>query len=103
MRFLISATIAKDAGNRVIRDGTIGQLIESITGDLKPEYVFFRVHEGQRTVNCVVNVEDASQMPATLEPFWLALSADVTIDPIMLPADLQKGMQSLEPVVKKYS
>ena len=49
----------------------------------------------------VVNVEDASQIPAYAEPWFLTFDADVKFRPVMTVEDL--GRANLEALGKKWS
>jgi hypothetical protein len=48
-------------------------------------------------------MNEASEIPAIAEPWFLALSAAVEVTPVMLPEDLQKAAPAIAEAVKKYS
>jgi hypothetical protein len=48
-------------------------------------------------------MQDASQIPAIAEPWFLAFNASVEIHPVMIPDDLAKAGPSIENTVKKYA
>jgi hypothetical protein len=48
-------------------------------------------------------MQDASQIPAIAEPWFLAFNASIEIHPVMLPDDLAKAGGSIENAVKKYA
>jgi hypothetical protein len=50
-----------------------------------------------------VNIDDASQIPALAEPWFLALNAVVTLNPAMVPEDLQKAAPAIAQAVKTYA
>ena len=51
----------------------------------------------------VVNMDDASQIPAMAEPLFLGMGATVQIHPVMTPEDLQKKAgPALEQAARKY-
>jgi hypothetical protein len=102
MRFLIKATIPVETGNALIRSGKIGQTIQAILADLKPEAAYFTEEGGQRTVYVVTDIAEPSQIPAVAEPWWLAFNADVEFHAAMTAEDLGKAMSGLEQLVKKY-
>jgi hypothetical protein len=103
MRFLIKASMPNDAGNAAISDGSLGKTIQSILGDLKPEAAYFLAENGQRTAYVFVNMQDASQIPALAEPWFLAFNATVELIPVMVPEDLGKAEPAIQSAVKKYS
>jgi hypothetical protein len=48
-------------------------------------------------------MQDASQIPAIAEPWFLAFDATVEIHPVMVPEDLAKAGEAIEKAVKKYA
>ena len=103
MRFLIKVSIPVEAGNAAAKAGKLGATIQSILADLKPEAVYFTDDNGQRTGFLLIQMQDASQIPAIAEPWFLAFNASVEIHPVMVPDDLAKAGGSIEAAVKKYS
>ena len=103
MRFLIKVSIPVEAGNAAAKAGKLGATIQSILADLKPEAVYFTDDNGQRTGFLFIQMQDASQIPAIAEPWFLAFNAGVEIHPVMVPDDLAKAGSSIEAAVKKYS
>lgn len=81
----------------------MGSLIESILTELKPEAAYFLTEEGKRTALLFIDLQDPSQIPAVVEPFFLAFNASVKITPVMTAEDLMKGSQGIEEAVKKYA
>ncbi len=102
MRFLVKASWDIDAGNKLARDGTLGATVQSILGDLKPEAAYFLAENGERTAYLFIDLQDASQIPAVAEPWFLACDASVEIVPVMTPEDLAKAGPAIEQAVKKY-
>ena len=102
MRFLLKVNIPVDAGNAAAKAGTLGGTIQSILADLKPEAVYFTDDKGQRTAFIFLDMQEASQIPAIAEPWFLAFNAHVEIHPVMVPDDLMKAGPAIEQAVKKY-
>jgi len=71
--------------------------------DLKPEAVYFTDSNGQRTALIFLVMQDASQIPAIAEPWFLAFNASVEIHPVMIPDDLAKAGGAIDNAVKKYA
>ena len=85
-----------------IKDGSLPQTIQSVLEELKPEAVYFGVIEGARGAYLVVDMDDASQIPAMLEPIFFGFGATVQVTPVMTPEDLQKAGPALEQAAQKY-
>ena len=81
--------------NGWIRDGSIGQKMESILGELQPEAAYFSTIDGTRGGYLVINMDDASEIPSKVEPLFQELGAGVQIFPVMTPEDLRAGLQQM--------
>src|SRR5881396_672628 len=90
MRFLLKVNIPVDTGNTAAKAGKLGETIQSILADLKPEAVYFTDDNGQRTAFIFLDMQDASQIPAVAEPWFLAFNASIEIHPVMVPDALPK-------------
>lgn len=102
MRFLVKVNIPVKAGNMAAKAGKLGTTIQSILAELKPEAVYFTDDNGQRTVFLFLDMQDASQIPAIVEPWFLAFNASVEIHPVMVPEDLSRAESAFEAAVKTY-
>src|SRR4026208_696273 len=101
MRFLLKVNMALDAANAAAKAGKLGTTIQSILADLKPEAVYFAADKGQRTAFIFLEMQDASQIPAIAEPWFLAFNASIEIHPVMVPADLAKALPAIKAAGKK--
>jgi hypothetical protein len=102
MRFLLKAEWPVETANAAIKDGSLSTTLGSILDDLKPEAAYFLASNGKRTAILVVDMQDASQIPALAEPWFHALHASLEIVPVMVPEDLKKAGPAIEQAVKKY-
>ncbi len=102
MRFLVKVNIPVEAGNRAAKAGTLGTTIQTILADLTPEAVYFTDDHGQRTAFLVVDMHDASQIPAIAEAWSLAFDASIEIHSVMVPADLIRAGSAIEVAAKTY-
>ena len=102
MRFMLTFRIPMDKGNAWIRQGQVEQTMQSILSDLKPEAAYFGTMDGARGGYLVINMDDASQIPAMAEPLFLGLDAMVEFHPVMTPEDLQKASPAIQQAVQKY-
>jgi len=82
--------------------GKLGETIQSILADIKPEAVYFTDENGQRTGFIIFDMQDNSQVPAIAEPWFLAFNASIEIHPVMVPADLAKAGSAIERAAKNY-
>ena len=101
MRMLIHAELPNETFNAAVRDGSAGKKIQRILEEQKPEAVYFMEFEGRRTALLIVNLEDASQIPALAEPWFLTFNANCKVRPVMKPEDLAKA--GLEQLGKKWA
>ena len=91
MRTLMIVTMPHHAFNAAVKDGTVGAKMKKIMDAQKPEAAYFTELCGKRTGIFVVNLSDASQIPALAEPWFLTFEADVQFRPTMTPADLERA------------
>jgi hypothetical protein len=102
MRFMLTFRIPPEEGTAAAKDGRIGDILQSILEDLKPEAAYFAEIEGARGGYLVVNMDDPSQMPAIFEPFLLGLGATVQMHPTFTPDDMPRVTEAIEQAVRKY-
>ena len=88
MRMLLQASLPHEEFNAAIREGNVGEIINRIIQEAKPEAVYFTEYYGQRTVIMIINLEDPSQVPAFAEPWFLSFNADVEFHVVMSADDL---------------
>ncbi len=74
--------------NAAVKAGTAGAKIGKILEATKPESAVFTEINGRRTGVFVVNVPEATKIPALCEPWFLTFEADVQLHPAMTPEDL---------------
>jgi hypothetical protein len=103
MRFVVKISWDVEAGNALARQGKLGSTVQSILAELKPEAAYFTAEGGRRGGILIVDVGDASELPAIAEPWFLAANATVEFLPAMRPEDLAKAGPSIEAAVKKYA
>jgi hypothetical protein len=102
MRFLLRLRIPNEAGNAMVRDPEFGAKFQSALKDVGAEAAYLSAVDGQRGGFVVVNMDDASRIPAVAEPFFNWLKADVEFIPVMLPDDLAKAGPAINAAVKKW-
>ncbi len=102
MRVLLKASWDIAAGNALAQAGTLGTTVESIVTELQPEVAYFLAENGKRTAHLIINMDEASELPAMAEPFFLAMGAEVDVTPVMFAEDLHKAGPAIEAAAKKY-
>lgn len=103
MRFLLKVNIPVESGNAAAKAGKLGATIQSILAELKPEAVYFTDSDGQRTGFIFLDMQEAAQIPAIAEPWFLAFNASIEIHPVMIPDDLIKAGSAIKKAVEKYT
>jgi hypothetical protein len=102
MRSLLKAEWPVETANAALKDGSLSKTLGSILDDLKPEAAYFLASNGKRTALLVVEMQDASQIPALAEPWFHAFHASLEIVPVMVLDDLKKAGPAIKQAVKKY-
>ena len=94
--------VPTESGNDIIGDPTFGEKMDAILKDVGAEAAYFTTVDGHRGGYIVVNMKDASQMPAIAEPFFLWQNATVEFLPVMTPEDLAKAGPSIAAAIRKW-
>ena len=102
MRFMITFRIPIEKGNALTRDGSLTQTIQSILEELQPEAAYFMEMEGARGGHLVLNMDEASQIPAMAEPLFLGLDATIQIHPVMGVEDLDRATPAIDQAAQRY-
>jgi len=102
MRFILKVRIPEDRGNELLRDPEFGHKMQDLLADIKAEAAYFTTICGQRGAYIILNINDASEIPAKAEPLFLWLHADVDPYPVMLPEDLGKAGPAIGAVAQKW-
>lgn len=101
MRMLIDFNFPLEPFNSLVKNGTVGQKIQQILEEIKPEAVYFSERNGRRGGIMIVDVADPSKVPSIAEPFFLTFNASVEFHIAMAPEDL--GRAGLDELAKKYA
>ena len=102
MRIFLKVEIPVEAGNTLAKKGKLGETIQSILKEQKPEAAYFTEMNGNRTGLIFLDLADPSEIPAIAEPWFLALNAKIEFHPVMIPADLAKAGPAIDKAAKKY-
>jgi len=101
MRMILHAKCPNEPFNSFVRDGSAGKRIQRILEDSKPEATYFTETDGHRGAFMIVEVADASKIPALAEPWFLVFNATCEFHIAMTPEDL--GKSGIDTVGKKWS
>jgi hypothetical protein len=102
MRFMLSFRSPPDTGNALIRDGRFPETFQFIMEELQPEAAYFTDVDGARGGYLIINMDDASQLPAMAEPLFLGFGATIKVHLVMTAEDLQKATPALEQAAQRY-
>lgn len=100
MRMLMHVDFPIEPFNTLIKNGTAGEKIQQAMEDTKPEAAYFSEKDGERGGVLVVNVSEASEIPAPGEPWFLNFNAKIRLRICITPEDL--GNAGLDEIGKKY-
>jgi len=101
MRVLLKVTLAHEEFNAAVRDGSAGKKMQWILDEQKPEAAYWTEFDGKRTGLLIVDLSNASRIPALAEPWFLTFKADVELHPVMTSEDLAKA--GLDALGKKWA
>jgi len=102
MKYIMKVRMSLEKGNEALRDPQFGHKMSDLLAEIKAEAAYFTTLNGQRGAYIVVNLNDASEIPAIAEPFFLWLDADIDWIPVMRPEDLAKAGPAIGAAVKKW-
>ena len=102
MRYIMKFSIPVEPGNAALRDPEFGKKMQKYLAEVKAEAAYFTSMNGQRGAYVVLEMADASQIPAIAEPLFLWLKADVEFLPVMKPEDLAKAGPAIAAAVKNW-
>jgi hypothetical protein len=102
MKYIMKIRIPNESGNIRIKDPQFGIKMKEILTEVKAEAAYFGTICGSRGCYAVVNLDDASQMPAVSEPFFFWLKAEIDFIPVMTIEDLGKAGPFIGAAVKKW-
>jgi hypothetical protein len=88
MRMIVYVSFPVEPFNAAVKDGSVGTKMKRVLDEVKPEAAYFTDRHGQRSAVLIVDLDDASQIPAIAEPWFLLFGAGVEIHPVMGPQDL---------------
>jgi len=101
MKMIVNVIFPIEPFNSLVRKGKAGEIIGRVLEDVKPESVYFTEHEGNRGATMIVDIVDASAIPAIAEPFFLNFEASCEFRIAMTPDDLMRS--NLDKLADRWS
>ena len=101
MKILMNVKLPHRPFNEAVKSGTAGEKLNRILDEIKPEAVYFTEQNGQRSALLIVEMSDASEIPALAEPWFLTFEADVEMRVVMTPETLKQA--GLDEVGRKWA
>lgn len=102
MKYIMKIRMSQERGNEATSDPQFGHKMNELLAEIKAEAAYFTTINGNRGGYIIVNMNDASEMPAIAEPFFLWLNAEIDFLPVMRPEDLAKAGTAMNAAVKKW-
>ena len=102
MKFLLKVEFPTETGNAAISRPDFGQKMQALLKEIGAEAAYFTSMGGVRGGYVVIEMKDASEIPAKAEPFFLWLNAKVEFLPVMTPEDLGKAGPAIGAAVHKW-
>jgi hypothetical protein len=88
---LVNIILPIEPFNSLVRSGKAGEILGRIIEDIQPESIYFSEQEGCRGAIMVVEIKEASEIPAVAEPWFLNFEASCEFRIAMTPDDLMKA------------
>ncbi len=82
---MLGFRIPTEKGDELIKERTFPQTLRSIMEDLKPEAAYFTDVDGARGRYLIVNMDEASELPAKAEPLFFGMGATIKAQVVMTP------------------
>lgn len=101
MKMLLHIKFPHNEFNTAVRDGSIKDKMNRILDETKPEAIYFSEFNGHRSAIMIVDLKEASEIPAFAEPWFLTFNADVEFHSTMTPDELERA--GLDALGKKWS
>lgn len=95
MRTMLRWAVPVEKGNAMVDDGSMGQVIEAVTGKTRPEAAYFYAEDGKRAGMMIFDMKESSDVARIAEILFRRANAAVEFIPVMSGDDLKKALGSL--------
>ena len=93
MRMMMKCSFPVEAGNKGVKEGILPKTVMTFIEQHRPEASYFFAEHGKRTAMFFFDLKDPSTIPVVAEPFFMNLSAEVTLVPVMNAEDMKAGVE----------
>lgn len=91
MKLLVNVILPVEPFNSLARNGKAGEIINRVIEEIQPESIYFTDLDGCRAAIMIVNIADASSIPAIAEPWFLNFEAACEFKFVMTPEELMRA------------
>jgi hypothetical protein len=91
---MLKIKMPTESGNRAIKVGTLGKLLDDTLSELKAEAAYFFAEDGDRCAMIFFDMNDSADIPVIVEPLFASVNAKVELVPVMNADDLRRGLKS---------
>jgi len=95
MRMMLTWNVPVEKGNSMIKDGSMGTVIEDVMAFTKPEAAYFLAIDGKRGGILFFDMKEPADIPRIVEKLFLGANAEVELVPVMNADDLNTALSSL--------
>jgi hypothetical protein len=92
---MLRCSLDVTTSNKVLKEGTISQILEKLMKLTKPESAYFTADGGTRTIYIFFDMKDSSELPPIGELVWSNFGGKVEFQPAMNQSELEKGISSI--------
>lgn len=95
MRMMLRWSVPVEKGNAMIKDGSMGTVIETLTKKLRPEAAYYMGYQGKRSGLMFFDMKESADIARIAEVVFMDADAEVEFVPVMNGDDLKKALSSL--------
>jgi hypothetical protein len=92
MRTLMTVKIPTAPGNKAIKEGSLPEVVGKALAGLNAEAAYFTAKDGMRTALIFFDMADSTEIPPAAEPFFMALDAEISFEPVMNADEMRAGV-----------
>jgi hypothetical protein len=90
---MLKFSMENEAANQAIKSGQLTKVMMKLMEMVKPEAAYFGLSDGLRTGYVFFDLVENSDVPMIAEPLFMELGAELEIQPVMTPQEVQIGLE----------